>query len=278
MHVFTHLKPSSVGKTGHGLYPDGMVELDGYVGQLLKKLDDLGVSDNTIVVFTTDNGAEVVSWPDGGATPFRGEKDTNWEGGWRVPCVMRWPGVIEPGRVINDICSLQDFIPTFAAAAGEPDLVAKVKKGYKIGDTTFKVHLDGFNLQPFLSGKDKESPRKGFLYWSDDGQLCGIRVMNIKLNFLVQMHKGIDVWRKGFESMRIPLTFNLRNDPFERGDESGSQFQTANQLYFIAPGQAIVARWLSTFKEFPPRQKPASFNVDEVLEKIMDAAAHGPGR
>ena len=155
MHVFTHLKPSSVGKTGHGLYPDGMVELDGYVGQLLKKLDDLGVADNTIVVFTTDNGAEVLSWPDGGATPFRGEKDTNWEGGWRVPCVMRWPGVIEPGRVINDICSLQDFIPTFAAAAGEPDLVEKVKKGYKIGGKTFKVHLDGVNLHalPFRQGK-----------------------------------------------------------------------------------------------------------------------------
>ncbi len=180
MHVFTHLKPSSVGKTGHGLYPDGMVELDGYVGQLLKKLDDLGVADNTIVVFTTDNGAEVLSWPDGGATPFRGEKDTNWEGGWRVPCVMRWPGVIEPGRVINDICSLQDFIPTFAAAAGEPDLVEKVKKGYKIGDTTFKVHLDGVNLLPFLSGKEKESPRKGFLYWSDDGDLMALRVQPVQ--------------------------------------------------------------------------------------------------
>ena len=137
-----------------------MVELDGYVGQLLQKLDDLKVTDNTIVVFTTDNGAEVLSWPDGGATPFRGEKDTNWEGGWRVPCVMRWPGVIEPGRVINDICSLQDFIPTFAAANGEPDLVEKVKKGYKIGDKTFKVHLDGFNLMPFLSGKEEKSPRQ----------------------------------------------------------------------------------------------------------------------
>ena len=176
MHVFTHLKPSSVGKTGLGLYPDGMVELDGYVGQLLEKLDDLGVADNTIVVFTTDNGAEVLSWPDGGATPFRGEKDTNWEGGWRVPCVMRWPGVIEPGRVINDICSLQDFIPTFAAANGEPDLVEKVKKGYKIGDKTFKVHLDGFNLLPFLSGKEKESPREGFIYWSDDGDLMALRI------------------------------------------------------------------------------------------------------
>ena len=151
MHVFTHLKPESRNKTGLGLYADGMVELDGYVGQLLQKLDDLGVADNTIVVFTTDNGAEVMSWPDGGSTPFRGEKDTNWEGGWRVPCVMRWPDVIEPGRVINDICSLQDFIPTFAAANGEPDLVEKVKKGFKIGDKTFKVHLDGYNLLPFLS-------------------------------------------------------------------------------------------------------------------------------
>ena len=176
MHVFTHLKPSSVGKTGLGLYPDGMVELDGYVGQLLKKLDDLKVADNTIVVFTTDNGAEVMSWPDGGATPFRGEKDTNWEGGWRVPCVMRWPGVIEPGRVINDICSLQDFIPTFAAANGEPALVEKVKKGYKIGDKTFKVHLDGVNLMPFLAGKVDKSPREGFIYWSDDGDCMAMRV------------------------------------------------------------------------------------------------------
>ena len=139
-----------------------MVELDGYVGQLLDKLDELGVTDNTIVVFTTDNGAEVLSWPDGGATPFRGEKDTNWEGGWRVPCVMRWPGVIKPGQVINDICSLQDFIPTFAAAAGEPDLVEKVKKGYQIGDKTFKVHLDGFNLLPFLSGEEEECAARGF--------------------------------------------------------------------------------------------------------------------
>ena len=169
MHVWTHLKPESKGKTGLGVYPDGMVELDGYIGQLLDKLDELGVTENTIVVFTTDNGAEVLSWPDGGATPFRGEKDTNWEGGWRIPCVWRWPGVIQPGQVINDICSLQDFIPTFAAAAGEPDLVEKVKQGYTIGEKTFKVHLDGVNLLPSLSGEDTEWPREGFVYWSDDG-------------------------------------------------------------------------------------------------------------
>ena len=173
MHVFTHLKPSSVGKTGLGLYPD-------HVAQLLRKLDNLGVADNTIVVFTTDNGAEVLSWPDGSATPFCGEKDTNWEGGWRVPCVMRWPGVIEPGRVIHDICSLQDFIPTFAAAKGEADLVEKVKKGYKIGDKTFKVHLDGVNWMPFLARKEDKSPRDRFIYWSEDGECMAMRMDNLR--------------------------------------------------------------------------------------------------
>ena len=241
MHVFTHLKPSSVGKTGHGLYPDGMVELDGYVGQLLKKLDDLGVADNTIVVFTTDNGAEVLSWPDGGATPFRGEKDTNWEGGWRVPCVVRWPGVIKPGQVINDICSLQDFIPTFAAAAGEPDLVAKVKKGYKIEGKTFKVHLDGFNLLPFLSGKEKESPRKGFLYWSDDGDLMAVRINQYKVVFAEQRAKGLDVWREPLVQMRIPKMFDLRSDPFERGEESYYAQWFAEHVPLQYAAQAVVA-------------------------------------
>ena len=183
MHVFTHLKPESEGKTGLGVYPDGMVELDGYVGQMLAKLDELGVADNTVVVFTSDNGAEVLSWPDGGTTPFRGEKATNWEGGWRMPCVMRWPGVIEPGRLINDIVSLQDFIPTFAAAAGEPDLVEKVKKGYQIGDRMFRVHLDGVNLLPFFTGEQAECPREGFVYWSDDGDLLALRVRRWKVVF-----------------------------------------------------------------------------------------------
>ena len=232
-----------------GLYPDGMVELDGYVGQLLKKLDDLGVADNTIVVFTTDNGAEVLSWPDGGATPFRGEKDTNWEGGFRVPCVMRWPGVIKPGQVINDICSLQDFIPTFAAAAGEPDLVAKVKKGYKIGDKTFKVHLDGYNLMPFLYGEEKESPRKGFLYWSDDGDLMALRVHQYKIVFLEQRSTGLSVWREPLSPMRIPKMFDLRSDPFERGEESfkyNDWFVEHVPYQYVA--QAIVARVAREFQ------------------------------
>jgi arylsulfatase len=270
MHVFTHLKPASVGKTGHGLYPDGMVELDGYVGQLLAKLEKLGVADNTVVVFTTDNGAECMTWPDGGSTPFRGEKDTNWEGGWRVPCVMRWPGVIEPGRVINDICSLQDFIPTFAAAAGEPDLVEKVKKGYKIGNTTFKVHLDGFNLLPFLSGKEKESPRKGFLYWSDDGDLMALRVYQYKIVFAEQKATGIDVWRQPLSQMRIPKLFDLRADPFERGEESFKYNDWfVEHLFCQYAAQAIVHEWLSSFKEFPPRQKSASFSIDQIVETLM---------
>ena len=270
MHVFTHLKPASKGKTGFGLYPDGMVELDGYVGQLLDKLDQLGIADNTIVVFTTDNGAEVLSWPDGGATPFRGEKDTNWEGGWRVPCVWRWPGVIKPGQIINEMASLQDFIPTFAAANGEPDLVEKVKKGYKIGDTTFKVHLDGENLLPFLSGQVDKSPREGFIYWSDDGDCMAMRMGRYKIVFAEQRSKGLDVWREPLSVMRIPKFFDLRSDPFERGEESfkyNDWFIENVFLQYMAP--PLLMKWLESFKEFPPRQKPASFSIDQVLEKMM---------
>ena len=279
MHIWTHLKPSSKGKTGLGVYPDGMVELDGYVGQLLKQLDNLGVTDNTIVVFTTDNGAEVMSWPDGGATPFRGEKDTNYEGGWRVPFLMRWPGVIEPGRVINDICSLQDMIPTFAAAAGEPDLVEKVKKGYKIGDKTFKVHLDGYNLLPFLSGEEEKSPRRAFLYWSDDGDLMALRVDDWKIQFMDQRAHGFAVWKEPMVTLRAPDLYNLRSDPFERGKEEGTLFWgkwMADHTFLLVPAQAIVGEFLKTFKEFPPRAKAASFSIDQALEnayKVQESMA-----
>jgi len=273
MHVFTHLKAASAGKTGLGLYPDGMVELDGYIGQLLKKLDDLGVADNTIVAFTTDNGAEVCTWPDGGSTPFRGEKDTNWEGGWRVPFVMRWPGVIKPGRVINDICSLQDMIPTFAAAAGEPDLVEKVKKGYEADGRTFKVHLDGVNLLPFLKGDQEKSPREGFLYWSDEGELLAIRVLDWKVTFLEQRAHGIDVWREPFSELRLPKLFNLRADPFEAGDTSLLYDKwSADRLFMLVPAQVIVAKWLESFKQFPIRQKPATFNLEAVMHSLTPQA------
>ena len=269
MHVFTHLKAASVGKTGLGVYPDGMVELDGYIGQLLKKLDDLGIADNTIVAFTTDNGAEVCTWPDGGSTPFRGEKATNWEGGWRIPFVMRWPGVIKPGRVINDICSLQDMIPTFAAAAGEPDLVEKVKKGYEADGRTFRVHLDGFNLLPFLKGEQEKSPREGFLYWSDDGDLLAIRVGDWKATFLEQRAHGIGVWREPFSELRFPKLFNLRADPFEAGDTSLLYDQwSAERMFMLVPAQVIVAKWLESFKQFPIRQKPASFSLEAVMQSL----------
>jgi arylsulfatase len=269
MHVWTHLKPASRGKTGYGLYPDGMVELDGYVGQLLQKLDDLGAADNTIVLFTTDNGAEVMTWPDGGSTPFRGEKATNWEGGYRVPMVIRWPGTIRPDTVYNEMFSHYDLIPTFAAAGGDPDIVAKCLRGSQIGGKAFKIHLDGHNLTPFFRGEVKESPRKDFIYWNDDGQLVAIRVNEWKSVFLEQTNKGMAVWQGQFTNLRVPKLFNLRADPFERGDESIEYNKWMVERAFVqVPMQALAARWLASFQEFPPRQKPASFNLDEVMEKM----------
>jgi arylsulfatase len=246
-----------------------MVELDGHVGQLLEKLDDLGVTDNTIVVFTTDNGAEVMSWPDGGSTPFRGEKATNWEGGYRVPMVIRWPGTIRPGTVYNEMFSHYDLIPTFAAAGGDPDVVDKCRRGSQIGSKTFKVHLDGFNLMPFFKGEAKESPRKDFIYWNDDGQLVAIRVNEWKTVFLEQTNKGIGVWQGQFTNLRVPKLFNLRSDPFERGDESIEYNKwMVDRVFVQVPMQALAAKWIDSFKEFPVRQKPAAFNLDQVMEKM----------
>jgi arylsulfatase len=274
MHIWTHLKAASQGKTGVGLYPDGMVELDGYVGELLKKLDDLGVANNTIVVFTTDNGAEVMTWPDGGATPFRGEKATNWEGGYRVPMAIRWPGTIQPGSVFNEMFSHYDLIPTFAAAGGDPDIVAKCARGSQIGDKTFKVHLDGYNLMPFFKGEAKETPRREFVYWNDDGQLVAIRYDEWKSVFLAQNNKGIGVWQGGFTDLRVPKLFNLRADPFERGDESILYDKwLADHVFVQVPMQALAANWLSSFQEFPVRQKPASFNLDQVMRKFEATGA-----
>ena len=272
MHIFTHLKAESQGKTGKGLYPDGMVEHDGHVGELLKKLEDLGVLDNTIVVYTTDNGAEVMSWPDGGTTPFRGEKATNWEGGFRVPMLIRWPGVIKPNTVYNDMFSHYDLIPTFCAAAGEPDVVAKCLSGYQAGSKTFKVHLDGYNLMPFFRGEVADGPRREFLYWNDDGELVAVRVQDWKINFKIQEHTGIGVWQREFTNMRVPLIFNIRADPFERGPESFEYDRwMAERAFLLVPSQALIAKWLESFKEFPIRQKPASFNLDEVMGKLSNA-------
>ena len=270
MHIFTHLKKESQGVTGLGVYPDGMVEHDGHVGQLLKKLDDLGIADNTIVMYSTDNGAEVMSWPDGGATPFRGEKDTNFEGGWRVPCAIRWPGVIKPGTVSNEVFSHTDMLPTLLAAAGEPDIVEKLEKGHKAGNKTFKVHIDGYNLLPFVRGEAKENPRKGFLYWSDDGDLMALRVGNWKCTFMEQRAHGLGVWEEPFVTKRLPDIYNLRSDPFERATEDATLFYgkwKADRAFLLVPAQTLVGQYLKTFEQFPPRQRPASFSIDQALEK-----------
>jgi arylsulfatase len=214
MHIWTHLKPESRGKTGLGVYADGMVEHDAMVGELLKKLDELGIADNTIVMYSTDNGAEAMSWPDGGTTVFRGEKNTNWEGGYRVPCIIRWPGVIKPGTIINDIASHEDMLPTLMAGAGDNTVKEDLLKGRKVGETTFKVHLDGYNMLPALKG-DSAWPRKEFLYWTDDGNVAALRYNNWKVTFLKQNAHGLHVWMEPFEELRAPLIGNLRSDPFE---------------------------------------------------------------
>jgi arylsulfatase len=272
MHVFTHLRPEAQGKTGLGVYPDGMVEHDAHVGQLLDKLDELGVADNTIVMYSTDNGAEAMTWPDGGTTPFRGEKDTNWEGGWRVPCLIRWPGMIESGTVSNQLCAHEDMMPTLLAAAGEPEVKEKLLKGYKAGDKTFKIHLDGYNWLPYLRGEQKEHPRKEFMYWNDEGELVALRWENWKATYAEQRARGLDIWMEPFDHLRMPKLFNLRADPFERADEDSISYGmwAAERMFAMVPAQAFVAKWLDTFKQFPPRQTPASWSIDEIMKKMED--------
>ena len=274
MHIWTHLQPKSRGVTGLGVYPDGMVEHDGQVGQLLKKLDDLGIADDTIVMYSTDNGAEVMTWPDGGTTPFHGEKNTNWEGGWRVPCLIRWPGVIKPGTTFNGVGAHEDMLPTLMAAVGEPNIVDKLKNGLKVGDQTYKVHIDGYNLIPYLKGEMKDSPRKDFLYWSDDGNLIALRYAQWKVTFAEQRaHGSIDVWQEPFVNLRVPKLYNLRSDPFERADESMDYAHwRVDHVFALVPAQAFVGQWLSSFKEFPPRQKAASFSIDQVMQKLHEQA------
>ena len=276
MHVWTHLKAESIGKTGLGVYADGMVEHDGHVGQLLAKLDELGIADNTIVMYSTDNGAEELSWPDGGTTPFRGEKDTNYEGGWRVPTFIRWPGVIKPGTVSNEIFSHQDMLPTLVAAAGEPDIVEKCRKGYTAGSKTFKVYLDGFNMLPYLKGEVKKNPRPGFLYWSDEGDLMAIRYGDWKVHFTVQRAEGMMAWQEPFTSLRFPILVNLRSDPFENAEVAADLFYNkwrADRVFILVPAGALVAQYMQTMMEFPPRQSPESWSPTAMLEKLKEKAA-----
>ena len=270
MHIWTRLKESSRGKTGLGIYPDGMVEHDGNVGQMLKALEDLGFADNTIVMYSTDNGAEKFTWPDGGQSPFRGEKNTNWEGGYRVPCAIRWPGVIQPGTVFNDIFAHEDMLPTLLAAAGDPGVKEKLLKGMAVGGKTFKVHLDGYNITDALAGKSP-SPRKEFFYFNDDGSLVGLRYNQWKVVFAEQREHGMNVWQEPFVPLRLPKLFNLRSDPFETADHEAMDYERwrIEHLFVLYGAQAYVGQFLSTFKDYPPSQKPGSFSIDQALEALQ---------
>ena len=272
MHIWTHLKESSQGVTGQGIFADGMVEHDGHVGQLLDLLDELGIADNTIVMYSSDNGAEVFSWPDGGTTPFRGEKNDNWEGGYRVPTLLRWPGKILAGRISNAIMSHEDWVPTLMAAAGETDVKEKLLKGHSADGKNFKVHLDGYNFLPYLTGQTQESPRREFFYWTDDGALAGIRYNDWKMVFMEQRAHGFDVWQDPLIPLRVPKLFNLRRDPFERADHEAIGYSRwrIERIYMLYGAQAIAAEFIGTLAEFPPRQRPASFSVDQIMESFQE--------
>ena len=274
MHIWTHLKKESQGKTGLGVYADGMVEHDAMVGQLLAKLKELGVEDNTIVMYSTDNGAEVFSWPDGGTTMFRNEKATQWEGGFRVPTAIRWPGVIKPGTINNEIGSHEDMLPTLLAAAGDPNVKKDLLKGKKVGKMKYKVHLDGYNLLPALKGETTKWPREEFLYWTDDGNVAALRYKNWKATFMMQDAHGIDVWRNPYTTLRAPMLTNLRMDPFELAFDETIDYDHwwVDHMFMFAPAGAYIGQWLQSFREFPPRQKPGSFNLDRVMEAITKGA------
>ena len=267
MHVWTRLAKKWRGKTGYGLYADGMADHDEQVGKLLQKLDDLGVADNTIVIYSTDNGAEVLTWPDGGTTPFKGEKGTTWEGGFRSPCIVRWPGKIKPGTVINDIFSHEDWLPTLMAAAGDPDITEKLKKGHRAGNKTFKTHLDGYDQTDVLTGRGKGKRREIF-YFSAGGDLNAVRYDDWKLHFTI-LEGGINTsYRK---TPAWPLVINLRMDPFERAPKESQMYirWMADQMWTFVPAQQIVGKFLQTFQEFPPSQEVSSLSVEKVLKTLQ---------
>ena len=271
MHIFTHLKPASVGISGQGIYGDGMVEHDGMIGEMLAKLDELDITDNTIVMYSTDNGAELMSWPDGGMLPFRGEKNTTFEGGFRVPMMVMWPGKIKPGQVSNDIISQEDWLPTLLAVAGDDDIKNKLLKGHRANGKQFNVHLDGYNFLPYLTGEEENGPREEMFYFTDDGGLSALRFRDWKLLFTEQRAEGFDVWQEPLVTLRLPKIFNLRRDPFERAEHESFGYDRwrLERTYLVTPGAAYVAKFIETFKKYPPRQKPGSFNLDRVLETLQ---------
>jgi arylsulfatase A-like enzyme len=271
MHFRTHVAEKNLGKSGQDEYSDRMVTHDEQIGQILDKLDELGIADNTIVMYSTDNGSENDTWPDAANTPFRSQKDTNWEGGWRVPAFIRWPGKIEPGTVLNGIVSHQDMLPTFLAVAGDPDVSQKLLKGYKVGDKTFKVHIDGLDMVDYLTGKEKESPRKFFFYMSDDGEVMAVRSGDWKMVVGEQRAEQMRVWMEPLNKLRVPLIFNLRRDPFERAQHNSNTYYDwmMSHAFMLYEMQALVAGQIEDFVNFPPRQKPASFNLDEVMRQVQ---------
>jgi len=271
MHLKTHVAEKNLGKSGQDAYSDRMVVHDEQIGQMLDKLDELGIADNTIVMYSTDNGPENDFWPDGANTPFRSQKDTNWEGGWRVPCLMRWPGKIEAGKVLNGIGSHIDMLPTLLAAAGDPDVTQKCLNGYKVGAMTYKVHLDGYDLGPYLTGAVNESPRKSLFYFSDDGDIIAVRNGDYKFVLAEQRGESSWVWMEPFVKLRMPKIFNLRRDPFERADFNSNSYWEfiVSHIFMMYEMQALVAGQIEEFAKYPPRQKPASFNLDEVLRQVQ---------
>jgi arylsulfatase len=274
MHLYTHVRPSMRGQSGmpDNEYADGMIEHDGDVGKLLKALDDLGIANNTIVLYTTDNGPHMNSWPDAAMTPFRSEKDTNWEGAFRVPAMVRWPGHIQPGSIANGIFGSHDWFPAFMAAAGDPDIIDRLNRGWQIGNRTYRVHIDGYNQLAYLTGQQDHSERRGFIYFDDDGQLVAIRYDDWKLVFYEQKTPAtLDIWGEPFTPRRLPLFFNLRMDPYERAQITSNSYRAYNMHkgYLLVGAQAIAAAFLATFQEFPPRQRPQSFNLDQIVEKML---------
>jgi arylsulfatase len=277
MHFRTHTKPESIGQAGRfqSPYHDAMIDHDRNVGTVLKALDDLGIADNTFVMYSTDNGPHMNSWPDAGMTPFRSEKNTNWEGAYRVPAMVRWPGRIKPGQVSNEMVAHHDWLPTLVAMAGDPQVKEKLARGHKIGDMTYKVHLDGENLVPYLTGQVEKSPRESFLYFSDEQQLVALRYDNWKFVFMEQRMPGtMAVWAEPFTTLRLPKLFNLRTDPYERADITSNTYYDwlIDHAFLFVPAQAFVGQFLATFKEFPQRQKSDSFNLDVVLRKMGEGA------
>jgi arylsulfatase len=275
MHFRTHVRAANrdkPGLTARTEYADGMIEHDATVGSILKAVDDLGIANDTIVIYTTDNGPHQNSWPDAGTTPFRSEKNTDWEGAFRVPCMIRWPGRINPGSVSNEVISGLDWMPTLMAAAGDPDITEKLLKGHQVGDKTFKVHLDGYNQLPYLTGQQERGARSEYVYFNDDGDLVALRVENWKIVFEEQRAQGtLRIWAEPFTKLRMPKFFDLRSDPYERADVTSNTYYDwiMSNPAPILFGPPIVAKFLATFKEFPPSQRPQSFGIDQIVEKMQ---------